>query len=67
MSGGVIRAYGECHCARCERPALGLRWPKRRAEQELRLEGWGLKKGRWVCPSCKALSTPSISRGGEHD
>lgn len=52
LSDGKIQNVCEVHCAGCEHPFLGLRWPKKLAEKEPRDHGWNLKWKRWYCPAC---------------
>lgn len=47
---GGIHLSAEVHCAICEQAYLGLDYPKRRAEEELRRGGWRTMMGLWVCP-----------------
>lgn len=50
---GVIERRYEVHCQRCGRGCLHLvSNTKREAEQELYAEGWGKRKGLWVCGVC---------------
>lgn len=52
MADGVIANVCECHCVKCERASLGLRWPQSEAAIQLKREGWRRIKGMWTCFAC---------------
>lgn len=51
MPNGVIETTYECHCYRCERPALGLGF-RVKPSIELSQMGWKKVNGKWVCGFC---------------
>jgi len=59
MSGHLICNW-EAHCARCERPVLGLAHGKTReaAEAELLIYRWSRHDGKWHCPFCIEAEDP---------